>query len=197
MLYYFGKFFIAPFIFIFFRPRIKGYKNMFRRGKVIYVCNHFSLADPLYIGIVAPRIIRFMAKASLFASKLGNLLFKSMMVFPVHGKTADLKSVRRAIDTLNKGQAFGIFPEGHRSPTGDMDHLEKGAAFIALRAKAPIVPMYIDPNTNKRVRLRMAVGEVIYPEEVATKNRSSKAVDAVTNAIHDAFITLRAQTEQL
>lgn len=197
MLYYFAKIVIAPFAFLLFRPIIKGYRNMCRAGKVIFVCNHFSMGDPVLISIVSPRIIRFMAKASLFKSKLGNLLFKSLMVFPVHGRTADLKSIRRAIDTLNRGQAFGIFPEGHRSATGELDKLEKGAAFISLRADAPIVPIYLDPLSIKRFRIRMAVGEAILPAEVARQNCTCKPAEAVTAAIHDAFITLRAQVDKL
>ncbi|MDO4543852.1 MAG: lysophospholipid acyltransferase family protein [Clostridia bacterium] len=197
MLYYFGKIFCAPFAWLIFRPKVSGYKNLNRKGKVVYVCNHFSLGDPVLLAIVCPRIIKFMAKASLFKSKIGALFFKSMLVFPVEGKTADLKSIKKAMATLEKGQAFGIFPEGHRSPTGEMDVLEKGAAFIALRCDAPIVPVYIDPNSVKRVRIRMAVGEAIIPKEAAANNRTAKAAEAITNEIADAMITLREQVEQM
>lgn len=197
MLYYFGKIFLAPFALLAFRPKIKGFKNLWRKGKVIYVCNHFSMADPILMAMAAPRVIRFMAKASLFKGKIGSLFFKSMLVFPVHGGTADRKAITKAMDTLKKNQAFGIFPEGHRSATGELDTLEKGTAFIALRSDAPIVPMYIDPNTLKKVRLKMAVGEAIMPKEAAEKNKTVKAVEAVTDAIADAFMTLRTQVELL
>ncbi|MDO4564333.1 MAG: lysophospholipid acyltransferase family protein [Clostridia bacterium] len=197
MLYYFGKFVVGPFAYLLFRPKVIGIKNLNRRGKVIYVCNHFSLADPVLLALVCPRIIRFMARANLFSSKIGNLFFKSMLVFPVESGTADRKSIKKAIDTLAKGQAFGIFPEGHRSATGELDALEKGAAFIALRCDAPIVPCYIDPNSIKRVKIRMAVGEPIIAKEVAARNKTVKPAEAVTDALTDSMLSLRELVEAM
>lgn len=197
MLYYFGKIVLAPFALLFFRPKVVGFKHLCQRGKVIYVCNHFSMGDPIFASIVIPRIVRFLAKASLFGSRLGKLLFKSLLVYPVQSGTADRKAIKHALSVLDKGQAFGIFPEGHRSACRQLDKIEKGAAFIAVKSGAPIVPMFIDPNTLKRLRIRMAVGEPIYPEKQAQANAAAKPVEAVTDAILDAFVTLRATVEAM
>lgn len=198
MLYYFGRYVVRPWMWLLMRPRVIGWKHLNRKGKVVYVCNHVSMADPVAIVTVAPRIVHFMAKESLFRSKFASFFFKLLLVFPVSHGSADLRSIKKALKLLDKGKCFGIFPEGHRSATvDDMDRMQKGAAFIALRADAPIVPIYLAPDTFARFRIRMAVGEAILPDEVRRKNTELKPVEAVTNAITDALYRLRGQVEAM
>lgn len=198
MLYYFGRYVIRPWMWLLMRPRVIGWKNLNRKGKVVYVCNHVSMADPIAIAVVAPRIVHFMAKESLFQSKLASFFFKILLVFPVSHGAADLRSIKKALKLLDKGKCFGIFPEGHRSALGgEMDRMQKGAAFIALRADAPIVPIYLSPDTFSKFRIRMAVGEAILPGEVRQQNTALKPVEAVTNAVTDALYRLRVQVEAM
>ncbi len=198
MLYYFGKYVLAPLAWLLFRPKVAGWKHLNQKGKVVYVCNHASMADPIGIAIVCPRIVHFMAKESLFRSAIAKFFFKILLVFPVSHESADLRSIKKALKLLDKGKAFGIFPEGHRSALGDvMDRMQKGAAFIALRANAPIVPIYLDPHTFSRFRIRMAVGEPILPARVCVENTEMKPVEAVTNAVTDALYRLRGTCEAL
>lgn len=198
MLYYFGRYVLRPWFWLAMRPKVIGWKNMNRKGKVIYVCNHVSMADPIAIAIVAPRVVHFMAKESLFRSKIARFFFSILLVFPVSHASADLRSIKRALKLLDKGKCFGIFPEGHRSALGgEMDRLQKGAAFIALRANAPIVPIYLSPDTFTKFRIRMAVGEAIFPEDVRKTNTALKPVEAVTNAVTDALYALRGQVEAM
>ena len=104
--------------------------------------------------------------------------------------------MKRAIALLNEGYAFGIFPEGHRSPVyTEMDAFEKGAAFIALRANVPIIPVYMDPLSWKRMKLRVTVGQRIVPEEVKRSCPGQKPVDALADRIVDTLNTLRRETE--
>lgn len=198
MLYYFGRYVLRPWMWLLMRPRVIGWKNLNRQGKVVYVCNHVSMADPIAIAVVAPRIVHFMAKESLFRSKLARFFFKILLVFPVSHGAADLRSIKKALKLLDKGKCFGIFPEGHRSALGgELDRMQKGAAFIALRADAPIVPIYLAPDTFTKFRIRMAVGEAIFPDEVRQKNTELKPVEAVTNAVTDALYRLRGQVEAI
>ncbi len=198
MLYYFGRYILRPWLWLLMRPKVIGWKNLNRKGKVVYVCNHVSMADPIGIVVVAPRIVHFMAKESLFQSKLARFFFKILLVFPVSHAGPDLRSIKKALKLLDKGKCFGIFPEGHRSALGgEMDRLQKGAAFIALRADAPIVPIYLSPDTFTKFRIRMAVGEAIFPAEVREKNTELKPVEALTNTLTDALYRLRGQVEAM
>ena len=199
MLYWFGKIVIAPFFWLIFRPVVVNRKGLRSTGPVVYLCNHFSLADAVAIASISPRVIRFMALESLFQKPLANAFFRSLYMVPAgEGGGSRLGPVKRAIALLQEGYAFGIFPEGHRSPVyTEMDAFEKGAAFIALRTNVPIIPIYMDPLSWKRMRLRAVVGERIVPEEVKRSCPGQKPVDALTDRIVDTLNTLRQQTEEL
>ncbi len=198
MLYLFGWIVLRPFFWLILRPKVRGRRNMRCKGKVIYVCNHFSMADPIAVGVVCPRIIHFMAKAELFKSKLSRFFYRILLVFPVNPSSPDLRSIKKALKLLDKGKAFGIFPEGHRSALGDeMDRMQRGAAYIALKSGAPIVPIYLDPSTWVRTRVKMSVGEKIYPDEVKAQCGEEKPVDAITARITEALMTLRAEVESM
>jgi 1-acyl-sn-glycerol-3-phosphate acyltransferase len=105
-------------------------------------------------------------------------------------------SLKQAMSVLEKNHIFGIFPEGRRSLTGELDSFEKGAAFLALRCNSPIIPIYADPNWKKRGRVRMVVGESIDPNEVA-KTYAGRGVDAVTDAIRDSLQELKNELERM
>ena len=199
MLYWFGKIVVAPFFFLIFRPVIHNWKGLRSKGPVVYLCNHFSLADAVALAAISPRGIRFMALESLFAKPIANAFFRSLNMLPAgEGGGSRLGPVKRAIALLNDGYAFGIFPEGHRSPLyTEMDAFEKGAAFIALRANVPIIPVYMDPLSWKRMRLRVTVGERIVPETVKLECPGQKPVDALTDRIVDTLNTLREETEEM
>ena len=162
MLYWFGKIVIAPFLWLVFRPVIVNRRGLRSKGPVMYLCNHFSMADAVALAAISPRVIRFMALERLFEKPLSNAFYRSLYMVPAgESGGSRLGPVKRAIALLNEGYAFGIFPEGHRSPVyTEMDTFEKGAAFIALRANVPIIPVYMDPLSWKRMRIRATVGEL-------------------------------------
>lgn len=199
MLYWFGKLIVVPFFWLIFRPVVRNRARLRSQGPVMYLCNHFSLADAVALAAISPRVIRFMALEKLFVKPLPRVFFKSLYMVPAgEGGGSRLGPVKRAIALLNEGYAFGIFPEGHRSPVyTKMDVFEKGAAFIALRANVPIIPIYMDPLSWKRMRLRVTVGERIDPNEVKDSCPGQKPVDALTDRILDTLNTLRMETEEL
>jgi 1-acyl-sn-glycerol-3-phosphate acyltransferase len=160
------------------------------------ISNHFSLGDPIRLAMVAPRPVHFMAKQELFDTPLKHLLLSMMLAFPVYRKQADMLSLKQAMTVLEHNHIFGIFPEGRRSLTGELDSFEKGAAFLALRCNSPIIPVYADPNWKKRKQVRMVVGEPIDPNAIA-KTYAGRGVDAVTDAIRDAMQELKNEMERM
>ena len=195
MLYLFFKILLTPFFWLIFRPRVQGFKHLFRRGKAVLISNHVALKDPIMIAFVSPRIVHFMAKKELFEKPLPRFLLRwGFLTFPVNRKHADMVSLKQAMSLLDKGKVFGIFPEGRRSVTNELDAFEKGAAFLALRCNAPLIPLYADPNAPRRLRVRMIVGEPMDAKAIA-ETYSGKAVDAVTDALHDRMQELKNEME--
>jgi len=196
MIYVFFKYLLTPFFWLIYRPRVKNFGYLFLRGRGILISNHFSLGDPIRLALVAPRPVHFMAKQELFDSPLKRFFLKQLLAFPVYRKHADMISLKQAMIVLDKGRLFGIFPEGRRSITGELDTFEKGAAFLALRCGAPIVPIYADPDWKKHGRqVRMVVGEPMDPGAIAGAH-AGRAVDAVTQAIRDRMQALKNEMER-
>lgn len=194
MLYFLAKYvFMSPFIWIFRTPRVIGREHLKNiQGGAIIVSNHWSLQDPIYIATVTPRFIRFMAKKELFATKIGDFMFRRLLLtFPVDRNSADITSLKHAMEMIRQNKIFGIFAEGRRSVSGQMDSFEKGAAFIALKTDAPIIPVYSKPFSWK---LRMAVGEPMYAKQICAQYKG-KPVEVVTEAISDKLHELKLISE--
>lgn len=195
MIYVLAKLILSPLVFLLMRPRVRGLRHLWRRGGAIVVSNHWALSDPILIALISPRIIHFMAKQELFHNPAARfLLMRGLYAFPVNRKQADMASLRQAMDVLQKGRVFGIFPEGRRSVTGELDELERGAAFLALRCKVPIIPIYSDPRTYRKLRINMIVGEPMDAQAIAATHKG-KPVDVVTQAIADKLQQLRLRLE--
>lgn len=199
MLYYFFKYCLKWLLWLIHRPQILGKKENLRRdGGVIFICNHQNLLDPVMVMLVSPRIINFMAKKELFENKIVNRIIRSMHGFPVNRRTADLKALKQALALLDEGEAFGIFPEGTRSVTGEMDEFEKGTAFIAAKTSAPIVPIFISPSSYKfGRRLRLIVGDCIYAQQVKDAlPEGVKLVDALNSRMEGDMHALKSDLER-
>ena len=194
MIYYLVKFLLTPFFWLLFWPNVKNFNRLFFRGAGIIISNHFSLSDPIRLAFVVPRPMHFMAKQELFDSKIKRFFLTQLLAFPVYRKQADMLSLKQAMIVLEKKHIFGIFPEGRRSITGELDSFEKGAAFLALRCNAPISPVYVDPYFKKRRKLRMIVGEPIDAKQVS-ETYAGRGVDAVTEAIRDRMQLLKNEME--
>jgi len=197
VLYITAKIFLAPIVALIMRARVKGVRHLFFRGSGIIVSNHWALTDPVLLAVVCPRVIHFMAKKELFENKFADFFFQKLLfAFPVNRKSADMKSLRKSMEVLKAGHVFGIFPEGSRSATGELDTIEKGAAFLALKTGAPIIPVYSDPNTFRKFRINMVVGEPMDAKAIAAQY-VGKPAEVVTEAIGDKLRELKLQLEAL
>lgn len=195
MLYLLAKVLLSPFFLLLMRPRVRGLRHLWRRGGAIVVSNHWALSDPILIALISPRVVHFMAKQELFQNPAARfVLMRGLYAFPVNRKHADMASLKQAMAVLQKGKVFGIFPEGRRSVTGELDELERGAAFLALRCNVPILPVYSDPRTYRKLRVNMIVGEPMDAAAIAAAHKG-RSVDVVTQAITDKLQQLRLQLE--
>lgn len=195
MLYLLAKVLLSPFFLLLMRPRVRGLRHLWRRGGAIVVSNHWALSDPILIALISPRVVHFMAKQELFQNPAARfVLMRGLYAFPVNRKHADMASLKQTMAVLQKGKVFGIFPEGRRSVTGELDELERGAAFLALRCNVPILPVYSDPRTYRKLRVNMIVGEPMDAAAIAAAHKG-RSVDVVTQAIADKLQQLRLQLE--
>ena len=120
-----------------------GMENIPKSGAAIIVANHISYLDPPAISAFLPRYAHFMAKAGLFKIPVLGLILKTSGVFPVKRGAPDRMAIRRAIDYLSNGEVVALFPEGRRVGPGEVAEGELGAALLAYKSKATVIPAAI------------------------------------------------------
>lgn len=125
------------------RMRIEGVHNVPRNGGLLVLSNHLHNADPVLICIASPRPVHFMAKRELMTIPVIRWFVRISGAFPVDRGRADRAAIRRAMAKLDQGIAVGVFPEGTRSTSRQIEKVLAGAGLIALKGGSPIVPLAI------------------------------------------------------
>lgn len=141
------------------RWKVVGKDNMPHQGGVIVVSNHTSYWDPLAVGCALNRPIHYMAKAELFQNSLFAGLIRGLNAFPVERGKSDRNAIRYAVNLLTTGQVLGIFPEGTRSATGELQRAHLGAAMLAFKAGVPVVPVGISGSKGIFNPLEVRIGQ--------------------------------------
>ena len=125
------------------RLTVEGSQHVPTSGGVVLACNHVSYLDFIFCGLGAlpsKRLVRFMAKKSVFDSKISGPLMRGMRHIPVD-RAAGLASYQQAVRALRAGEAVGVFPEATISRSFMVKRLKNGAARMAVEAGVPIVPV--------------------------------------------------------
>jgi 1-acyl-sn-glycerol-3-phosphate acyltransferase len=136
--------------------RAEGVERMPRRGGVVLISNHLSMADPLILGMLFNRPLHFMAKEELYRIKPVGWWLDRTGGFPVRRGEIDRGALKRAEELLRAGEVVTVFPEGHRSDTAGAQGARTGAVLLASRARVPILPIGI--TGTERLRLRPLPG---------------------------------------
>ncbi|MFF8282611.1 lysophospholipid acyltransferase family protein [Streptomyces albus] len=133
-----------------FRPWVEGLENVPAEGPAILASNHLSFSDSFFLPAVLDRKVTFIAKAEYFTSpglkgKLTAAFFKGVGQLPVDRsgvRGAGEAAIRSGLEVLARGELFGIYPEGTRSPDGRLYRGKPGGlARVALRSGAPVIPV--------------------------------------------------------
>lgn len=124
--------------------QVGGLENLPKKGPVILAANHTSYFDFISMVMVCPRKITFLAAEVFFQKPLSRWLMKSMGQIKVERQAKDKQAVFSGISqVLQAGGVVGIFPEGTRSRSGELQEAFNGVAKIARDNKTPVVPVAI------------------------------------------------------
>ncbi|WP_370518812.1 lysophospholipid acyltransferase family protein [Microlunatus sp. Gsoil 973] len=130
-----------------FRPVAEGVANVPGHGPAILACNHLSYADWLFLPLMLDRRVTFVAKSDYFTGSgvrgwAQRRFFRGTGQVPVDrsGGRASEGALRAGLKVLQRGELFGIFPEGTRSHDGRLYKGRTGVARLALEAGVPVIP---------------------------------------------------------
>ncbi|MDG9716209.1 lysophospholipid acyltransferase family protein [Streptomyces sp. DH24] len=133
-----------------FRPWVEGLEHIPAEGPAILASNHLSFSDSFFLPAVLDRKVTFIAKAEYFTTpglkgRMTAAFFKGVGQLPVDrsgARGAGEAAVRSGIEVLERGELFGIYPEGTRSPDGRLYRGKPGGlARVALATGAPVIPV--------------------------------------------------------
>jgi 1-acyl-sn-glycerol-3-phosphate acyltransferase len=163
---------------------VRGLRNVPGTGPVIIASNHLSFSDSIFMPLVVPRKVTFLAKSEYFTSPGPKGLLKKLTFIALGQVPVDRSGGRRSeaaliagLKVLAEGKCLGIYPEGTRSPDGRLYKGRTGIARLAIESGAPIIPVAmfntekIQPTGTvvpKVMRVAMIFGEPMYFEGDST-----------------------------
>jgi 1-acyl-sn-glycerol-3-phosphate acyltransferase len=200
------KSFLFPLLMLLFRPKVSGLRHVPSNGPVIIASNHLSFSDSIFMPLVVPRSVTFLAKSEYFTSPglkgfIKKITFIALGQVPVDrsgGKRSEA-ALLTGLKLLKADHCIGIYPEGTRSPDGRLYKGRTGIARMAIESGAPIIPVAmfntaeIQPTGQvvpKVRRVEMVFGEPMY----FTGDSTDQAVlRTATNQIMEKIAELSKQ----
>jgi 1-acyl-sn-glycerol-3-phosphate acyltransferase len=127
----------------YFGLRLRGTEHIPREGALIIVPNHQTYADPPLVTIPVRRPVYYMAWSRLFEIPVFSRFIRMLRAFPVDIDARDARATREAVRLLQRGAALMIFPEGERTPDGEVQRFKAGAFRLAVSLDVPVLPVTI------------------------------------------------------
>ncbi len=179
-----------------FRITVVNPENEPTEGKYIVCANHISATDPIIVCYAFKRRqVNFMAKKELFKIPVLSGIIRMLGAFPVDRAGSDVGAIKNAVSIVAGGRALGIFPQGHRYPCQNPRETKtkNGAALIAAKTEADVVPVYIWHKNNKGGAFRktyVIIGERIPFESFGYNREESGAYSKITDTVFDRICSL-------
>jgi 1-acyl-sn-glycerol-3-phosphate acyltransferase len=178
-----------------YRFSVGGRENV-PDGAALICVNHSSLADPILVAMalkVKDRP-RFMAKLELFKIFGLKQLITALGAYPVERGASDMGAIRTTLDILKRGEKVLIFPQGTRI-IGDDEAaaMKNGAAMLAFRSGAPLVPAYLSVGRKVFInKIHMVFGKPFIAEK-QPGGKSSEQYEAIAGRLRREIYALKPE----
>ena len=182
---------------ILLRLKLLGAEKFPADGGALVCSNHQSDLDPVLLGALCPRRMNYLARETLFNSKLFGALIRFYDAIPVKRDGMSISGLKATLKRLKRGELVLIFPEGTRTKNGAVSPLKSGFCMLARKAGVPLVPVGIAgaydvwPRDKKLPRLAavcLVTGEPI-PAEVVAELDDNQLVSLLQERIEACFET--------
>jgi 1-acyl-sn-glycerol-3-phosphate acyltransferase len=209
MMYWILKGILKPPLLGIYRIRPEGLENVPKKGAAIIAANHLSFLDSFFIPLVVKwRKVTYLAKADYFKSWKTSWFFKAAGQISCEregGKKSE-QSLNIALDVLNSGNLLGIYPEGTRSPDGNLYKGRTGVARLALKAGVPVIPTGLVgtedvmpkdaklPKLTGRVPVNVRFGKPLDFSRYHGQEHDRYVLRSVTDEIVNEIMHLSGQT---
>lgn len=208
MQYQLSRVVAGPVLRLLWRPRITGLEYIPPDGGAILASNHLSIVDSIFLPLMLDRPLTFAAKSEYFtgrslAQRLAGTYLRATKQLSVDRAQARAAQdmLEAALALLRRGQLFGLYPEGTRSPDGRLYRGRTGVAWLAMNSGLPVIPVAmigterILPPGHAVPRLHqvsMRIGKPL-TFEAYQGVAPGKARRAITDEVIDAIQALSGQ----
>ena len=179
------------------RLTVRGAENLRKHPVAVYAANHTSYMDTPVIFAALPFQFRILAKKELWPIPFIGWHLNRSGQLPIDtvNTHATLSSLGAAVRALRAGMPLFVFPEGSRTPTGDLQTFLSGAAFLSIRAQVPLIPIAlsgvydllpIHTHHFYPCQLTLTVGEPI-----STEGMTIRQADELTARLRTAIDAMR------
>ncbi len=199
----------GPFLHLLWRPEITGAKNIPASGGAILASNHLSFVDSIFLPLMVPRGVTFVAKSDYFTGtrpmqRVAAAYLRATKQLSVDRETAGsaMAMLEAALRLLRDGKLFGIYPEGTRSPDGRLYRGRSGIGWLALNSGLPVIPVAMSGTDRvlapghvvpSFAKIRIAVGEPITFEAYKDQPVGAKQRREVTDQVMRSIQALSGQ----
>jgi 1-acyl-sn-glycerol-3-phosphate acyltransferase len=178
---------------MFFRGEVAGLQNLPKQGGFLLAANHASFIDPPMIGCHLSRQIAYFARKTLWNGRLAAWWLDTVGTIPVDRDGGqDVSAIKRVLRALKDERGLILFPEGTRTPDGQLQSAKPGVGFIACKTQVPVVPVRIFGSFEafgKGGRLRLGTPVTVvfgrpmlprdYDEPKAGKDRAQRVSERI------------------
>ena len=163
----------------------------------VLIANHQHALDPVAMAMYIPgRQIVFLGKKELGKGKLAERLLARVHCILVDRHNTDMTAMRECMKAIKMKKILLIFPEGTRHHEGQMEQIENGASLIAMRTRAPIIPIYIDRKLSFFRLTRMYVGEPIPYDDLLARGINKETCEEMNERFRETFRGMIAEAEK-
>ena len=196
-MYRFVRCLAAPFVSLIYPTTVIN-KEKYTEESAIICCNHYASSDVLVLAAkLLKKELNVLAKAELFKGKLSSWFLTKIGAIKVNRGTPEVSVHKEILRRLKAGKQILIFPEGTRNLEGthDMSDIKAGAAFYAIKARVPIIPMMFHHQSKRFKRNYLIVGDKIDLSEYYGKNiRDVK--DEITTFLQEKMEKLHLELDE-
>ena len=199
----------GPILHLLWRPSVTGGGHIPATGGAILASNHLSLVDSIFLPLVLSRPVTFAAKSEYFTGTRPGQRFaaaymratKQLSVDRADTRSAQ-ETLKAALDLLQAGELFGIYPEGTRSPDGRLYRGRTGVGWLAMASGLPVIPVamvgtdrVLPPGRSipSLHRVGIRVGEPLRFEAYRDHRPAAQARRAITDEVMKAIGGLSGQ----
>lgn len=196
-IYWVARIIVEPFYRLFFPTKRYGYKEEKYDGSTVIICNHLSNFDSVTTAITFKNKSYYLCKKELFSNKFFGFFVKAFGGIGINRDKPEFNELKTALKLLKDRKRLIIFPEGTRNKSGEeLLEIKGGAGMFAFKAKARIIPMYIDrPNRFLRMN-HLYIGKPFTLEEFYGEKFNAEVSDKINEKMKEQILECKKLLEE-